>query len=158
MNSGGQRQGGSITAPNPNGVVRCVRSALRDAAIAPAEIDLVNGHFTATAFDVAEVQSWREALELAPEQMPRLQATKAYLGHGLGASGAWEAIASLLQLQRGFVHRALNCEDLHPALAPFARSLGSECEANPPRVAVKAGFGFGDVNACVVFRAWSEHE
>ena len=58
-------------------------------------------------------------------------------------------------LERGFLHAAANCEDVHPEIAPFAASIPS---ATTPlgdrRVLVKAGFGFGDVNACVVFAKW----
>src|SRR5205823_2847539 len=48
VNCGGQRAGGSMTAPNPDGVRRCVRAALDDASVPPREVDAVNGHLTAT--------------------------------------------------------------------------------------------------------------
>src|SRR5262249_44703880 len=67
VNCGGHRGGGSMTAPNPAGVRRCVRAALHDAAVAPVDVDAVNGHLTATVADAAEVQAWALALERSPE-------------------------------------------------------------------------------------------
>src|SRR5262249_58566643 len=51
INCGGLRGGGSMTAPNPAGVRRCVRDALADAGISGRDVDLVNGHLTATGAD-----------------------------------------------------------------------------------------------------------
>ncbi len=51
VNCGGHRMGGSITAPNPEGVKRCIRAAVSDAGITPGEIDAINGHLTATFAD-----------------------------------------------------------------------------------------------------------
>ena len=55
-------------------------------------------------------------------------------------------------LQDGFVHPSINCEDVHPEIAPFAAAIPHALRPLPDlRVLAKAGFGFGDVNACVVF-------
>ena len=79
------------------------------------------------------------------------------IGHALGAAGAIESIASVLMIEGGFVHASINCEDLHPDIAPFADSVARETLEVPDlRTVIKAGFGFGDVNACVVFRRWDE--
>ena len=156
VNCGGHRGGGSMTAPNPAGVRRCVQEALADAEISGRDVDLVNGHLTATGADPAEVASWSHALERGPAEFPTLTATKSMIGHTLGAAGAIECIATLLMLTRGFAHPCLNSEDLHPEIEPFAASIPREArELSDARIAVKAGFGFGDVNACVVFRSWN---
>jgi len=60
VNCGGQRMGGSMTAPNPEGVKRCIRGAVADAGIDPAEVDAINGHLTATYADPHEVRNWAE--------------------------------------------------------------------------------------------------
>lgn len=157
VNCGGHRGGGSMTAPNPHGVVRCIRAALRDAAIEPDAVDVINAHLTATAADAREVEAWAAALERPPERFPVLTATKSMIGHTLGAAGAIECVASVLMLAERFVHPSLNCEDLHPRLVPFARAVPHAPRALPAlRVLAKAGFGFGDVNACVVFRTWND--
>lgn len=155
VNCGGHRQGGSMTAPNPNGVQRCIRGAVQMAGIAPSEIDAINGHLTATFADPHELNNWSRALEVAPDRMPLVQATKSLIGHGLGAAGAIESVASVLQLHRRFLHGSINCEDLHPELAAYAsRIVRSTIDVPDLRVIAKASFGFGDVNGCVLFRRY----
>jgi len=62
----------------------------------------------------------------------------------------------VLMLTGGFIHPSLNCEDVHPEIQPYAASIPHETRQAPHlRTLIKAGFGFGDVNACVVFRKWS---
>ncbi len=153
VNCGGHRMGGSMTAPNPEGVRRCVRAAMAMAGIGAREIDAINGHLTATFADPHEIESWRAALDVPASKMPLLQSTKSLIGHGLGAAGAVECVASVLQLHHGFVHGSLNCEDLHPALAPYAERIPTTTVDAPAlKVMAKASFGFGDVNGCVIFR------
>jgi 3-oxoacyl-(acyl-carrier-protein) synthase len=157
LNCGGQRGGGSMTAPNPEGVRRCIRAALEDAEISPAQIGAINGHLTATNADPREVASWAAALEAAPGRLPPITSTKSMIGHALGAAGAIEAIACVLMLKGGFVHPSINCEDVHPEIEPYAAAIPHElrelCDLD---VVIKAGFGFGDVNACAIFRKWTE--
>ena len=156
VNCGGHRGGGSMTAPNPDGVRRCIGSALADAGVEGCDVDLINGHLTATGADPSEVASWSAALGRGPGELPPITSTKSMIGHTLGAAGAIECVATTIMVRRGFVHPSINCEDVHPEIAPFAGSIPHEARELPDlRVAIKAGFGFGDVNACVVFRKWS---
>ena len=157
VNSGGQRMGGSLTAPNPEGVKRCIRDAVNDAAIDLAQIDAINGHLTATYADPIEVRNWAEALERAPDNFPYINSTKSLIGHCLGAAGAIECVASVLQIYRGFLHPSINCEDVHPEIAPYASKIPQSCMEFPElKYLAKAGFGFGDVNSCIVFKKWEE--
>ncbi|MFO0572177.1 MAG: beta-ketoacyl synthase N-terminal-like domain-containing protein, partial [Polyangiaceae bacterium] len=155
VNCGGHRQGGSMTAPNPKSVQRCIRGALDMAGIAPGQIDLINGHLTATFADPHEVKNWSEALGLSPGKMPWIQSTSSLLGHALGAAGGIECVASVLQIARGFAHGSINCEDLHPEIAPFASRVLQRTQEAPIRAVAKASFGFGDVNGCVVFKEFT---
>ncbi|MFN8543977.1 MAG: beta-ketoacyl-[acyl-carrier-protein] synthase family protein [Candidatus Binatia bacterium] len=155
VNCGGHRGGGSMTAPNPGGVRRCIRAALDDAGIAPRAVDAISGHLTATGADPREVESWAAALERSPQTLPPITATKSLIGHALGAAGAIESVACVLMLQGRYLHPAVNCEDLHPEIAPYAAAVPHALRPMPGmRVMVKAGFGFGDVNACVVLATW----
>ncbi|MHB9097524.1 MAG: beta-ketoacyl-[acyl-carrier-protein] synthase family protein [Syntrophales bacterium] len=155
VNCGGHRMGGSITAPNPEGVRRCIQGALADAEISPRQIDAINGHLTATYADPVEVKNWSIALGRGPEDFPYINSTKSMVGHCLGAAGAIECVATVLQLYRGFVHPSINCEDLHPEIVPFAKSVPHTALACPDlKIVAKAGFGFGDVNSCLMFRKW----
>lgn len=157
VNSGGQRMGGSMTAPNPEGVKRCIRAAVADAGIDPGRVDAINGHLTATYADPMEVKNWAEALERTPDNFPYINATKSLIGHCLGAAGAIESVASVLQVYRGFVHPSINSEDVHPDIAPYAAKIPQTCVEFPElKYLVKAGFGFGDVNSCIIFKKWEE--
>lgn len=155
VNSGGQRDGGSMTAPNPDGVVRCIRAALAGAGIEPGDVDAINGHLTATFADPHELENWRRALDVEAARLPPINATKSMIGHALGAAGALEAVATVLQLHHGFLHGSINCEDLHPKIEPFRASVVDRTRPFTGRIIAKSSFGFGDVNGCVVFRRWS---
>ena len=157
VNCGGQRMGGSMTAPNPEGVKRCIRSAIADASIGPDQIDAINGHLTATYADPGEINNWLEALERKPETFPYINATKSLIGHCLGAAGAIECVAVVLQIYKGFIHSSMNCEDLHPDIQAISDRIPQVCMDYPElRIIAKAGFGFGDVNSCLVFKKWEE--
>jgi 3-oxoacyl-(acyl-carrier-protein) synthase len=157
LNCGGHRSGGSMTAPNPVSVRRCIRQAVDDAGIHPPEIDLINGHLTATGADPSEVAAWADTLEATAETFPVINSTKSMIGHGLGAAGALESVACILMLRGGFAHPSINCEDVHPEIEPYAGSIPQRLREMPElRTIIKSGFGFGDVNACVIFRTWDE--
>jgi 3-oxoacyl-(acyl-carrier-protein) synthase len=158
VNSGGQRMGGSMTAPNPEGVRRCIRAAVADAGINPAKVDAINGHLTATYADPIEVKNWAAALERTPENFPYINSTKSLIGHCLGAAGAIESVATVLQIYKGFLHPSINCEDVHPDIVEFAAKIPHQCMEFPDvKIIAKAGFGFGDVNSCIIFKKWEEN-
>ncbi|MFP6642167.1 MAG: beta-ketoacyl-[acyl-carrier-protein] synthase family protein [Candidatus Latescibacterota bacterium] len=153
LNCGGHRQGGSMTAPNPDSVQRCIRGALSDAGIAGSDVNAINGHLTATFADPHEVNNWSRALEVAPGNMPHVHSTKSLIGHALGAAGGLECVASILELHHGFVHGSVNCEDLHEDLTDFAACVVHETIDVPDlSIIAKASFGFGDVNGCIIFK------
>ena len=155
VNCGGQRGGGSMTAPNPEGVQGCIRGAIADAGISPAEIDAINGHLTATFADPSEVENWSKALGRGPADFPYINSTKSMVGHCLGAAGAIESVAVSLQLQKGFLHPSVNCEDVHPGIEAFADKIPQTVMEYPKlKVIAKASFGFGDVNSCLIFKKW----
>ena len=155
INCGGHRGGGSMTSPNPESVRRCIGLAVDEAGIDPAEVQAVSGHLTATGADPREIESWAAALGREPGDLPVITSTKSMIGHTLGAAGAVETVAAVLMLDRGFVHPSLNCEDVHPEIEPFADSIPHELREMPElRILMKAGFGFGDVNAALVLRKW----
>ena len=155
LNCGGHRQGGSMTAPNPTSVERCIRGALEDGGVDAEEIDAINGHLTATGADPREIASWARALGRGPDDFPAITATKSLIGHALGAAGGIECAASVLMVEKGFVHASRNCEDVHPEIQPWAGAIVNTTRELPLRAIAKAGFGFGDVNAVVVFGRWN---
>lgn len=155
INCGGHRMGGSMTAPNPVGVQKCIQAALADAGINGEQVDAINGHLTATFADPYEVKNWSKALGRSPEDFPMINSTKSLVGHCLGAAGGIESVACVLQIYNGFVHGSVNCEDLHEEIKPFANSVVHETRSAPElKIQAKASFGFGDVNACIIFKKW----
>jgi 3-oxoacyl-[acyl-carrier-protein] synthase-1 len=151
VNCGGLRNGGTMTAGNPEGARRCINEAVRSGDIDRRRIDLISGHLTATKADTMEIANWFCALGLAREDFALINTPKSILGHALGAAGAIECVAVVLQLCNSFVHPSLNCEDLHPDLAWCESRIPRACIDREIRVAAKASFGFGDVNACILF-------
>jgi 3-oxoacyl-(acyl-carrier-protein) synthase len=157
INCGGHRGGGSMTAPNAESVQRCIRDAISNAAIDPEEVDAISGHLTATGADPKEIASWAKALERSEEAFPVITSTKSMIGHALGAAGALESVACVLMLRDRFVHPSINCEDVHPEIESIADSIPHVVREMPElNTMIKAGFGFGDVNACAIFRRWPD--
>jgi len=159
MNSGGQRNGGTMTAPNNEGVQKCISRALATAQIAPDEVDLITGHLTATYADKVEIKNWTEALNRSGKDFPFINSLKSMTGHCLSAAGSIECISTLLQLQHGFIHPSINCEDLHPEILELIDQdcIPTEKIDKNIDVAIKANFGFGDVNSCIVFKKTIEN-
>lgn len=155
-NSGGQRDGGTMTFPNAEGVARCIQRVLADSKVAPSAISLINGHLTSTSADPREVASWLKALGLPPEKFPLIQSTKSMIGHSLGAAGALESVAVVDQIAQGYVHPSINCETVHPEIAKIAASIPHQTLEKRLEYVIKASFGFGDVNGCLLFKRWDD--
>jgi 3-oxoacyl-(acyl-carrier-protein) synthase len=136
--------------PNPKGMLRCMREALHDAGIAPADLSYINAHATGTfRGDAAEAEALQILLE--NNHVP-ISSTKALHGHAMGASGALEAIATILALSGGWLPGM-------PATAPdpgINLSLVWQETDEPAAIrstaALSNSFGFGGVNAALVFR------
>jgi 3-oxoacyl-(acyl-carrier-protein) synthase len=156
INAGGQRNGGTMTAPNSKAVQHCITAALANAGVNGADIDLVNGHLTATGKDAEEVMNWSKALGVEGEYFPYLNALKSMTGHCLSASGSIELVASALQIREGFIFPNINCEDLHPEVAALVdpQRIPRTLLHKSINLLAKASFGFGDVNACVILKKY----
>lgn len=154
VNSGGQRQGGTLTAPNASAVKRCIEKAVENSKLSKNDIDVINGHLTATSKDSLEVKNWSEALGRKGENFPYINATKSMIGHCLAAAGAIECVASIIQLKEQFVAPNINCDDLHPEIEALmtSKKIPTKKIDFDFDVIAKASFGFGDVNACVIFK------
>ncbi|WP_298899564.1 beta-ketoacyl synthase [uncultured Psychroserpens sp.] len=157
INSGGQRQGGTMTAPNAEAVQRCIMNAMTNAHISAEEIDTINGHLTATSKDPLEIENWTKALNRSGNDFPFINSLKSMVGHCLAAAGSIESVATVLQLKEQFVFPNINCDDVHPEISKLIseekivkRALKTELN-----IAAKASFGFGDVNACIIFKRYN---
>ncbi len=156
VNSGGQRNGGSMTAPNSEAVQRCIQQAISNSGIKANDIDAINGHLTATTKDPVEILNWCKALGRRENDFPYINSLKSMVGHCLAASGSIESVAAVLQLKENFVFGNINCEDLHPEIAKLVSRdrIPTKTLNISPNIIAKASFGFGDVNACVIFKKY----
>lgn len=151
-NSGGQRNGGTMTAPSAEGVIRCIREAIQEAGIESKKIDLICGHLTGTTVDKMEIQNWVHALELHKQDFPMVNSLKSMTGHCLSAAGSIEMVAAVLQLKHGFVHPNINLEDPNPEIVEMLgeKNLPTKKLEKKINVVAKANFGFGDINTCLI--------
>lgn len=158
INSGGQRGSGTMTAPNSVAVQRCIREAVKNAGISSDDIDAINGHLTATSKDSLEVANWVEALNRKGLDFPYINSLKSMTGHCLSAAGSIECVAAILQLQYKFIFPTINCDDLHPDIKEIVdrSKIPTELINKELNTIAKASFGFGDVNACVIFKKFDQ--
>jgi len=158
VNSGGQRQGGTLTAPNSKAVQKCIKHAMENANVAASEIDAINGHLTATSKDPVEIENWTKALNRSGDDFPYINATKCLIGHCLAAAGAIESVAATLQLKGQYLAPNINCEDLHPSIQALVAPtrIPRTYQTQKLDIMAKASFGFGDVNACVLFKRFMQ--
>lgn len=154
MNSGGQRGGGTMTAPNPVAVKKCIETALEQTGIRAEEVDVIDGHLTATIKDPAEVTAWCEALQRQGTDFPYINSLKSMVGHCLSAAGSIECVASVLELYNGFIYPSVNSDDVHPDISAQIdiSRIPQQSIQKEITIIAKANFGFGDVNACVLLK------
>ncbi|WP_033959444.1 beta-ketoacyl-[acyl-carrier-protein] synthase family protein [Psychroserpens jangbogonensis] len=157
INSGGQRQGGTMTAPNAVAVQRCIKEALSNSNISANQIDTINGHLTATSKDGLEIENWTKALSRKGENFPYINSLKSMVGHCLAAAGSIESVATVLQLKEQFVFPNINCEDVHEEIPVLISEdkIVKQVLHTELNIAAKASFGFGDVNGCIIFKRYN---
>ena len=158
VNSGGQRNGGTMTAPNSEAVQRCIKNAIINSGIKGNEIDVINGHLTATIKDFTEVENWSQSLNLKGIDFPYINSLKSMVGHCLAAAGSIESVASVLMLKNNFIFPNINCEDLNEEIGRLIDSsrIPQKVVEKEIKVIAKASFGFGDVNGCVIFKKYEQ--
>ena len=157
INSGGQLGEGSMTAPNSIAVQRCIRQAMYNSGIEASDVDVINGHLTATSKDALEIENWSKALNRSGKDFPYINSFKGTVGHCLAAAGSIESVATILQFQEKVVFKNINCDDIHTEIQSLISEdrIPRKTMGHNPKIIAKASFGFGDVNACVIFKAYS---
>lgn len=145
-----------LTEPDETGEPAglAMSKAIRDAGLAPSDVDYINAHGTSTPLgDAMETRAVKRALgDHAREVM--VSSTKSIFGHCLGAAGALEAAATVLAMQAGKVPPTINLDDLDPLCdLDYVPNVAREAAVE---VAMSNSFGFGGHNAAIVFRAWHE--
>jgi 3-oxoacyl-[acyl-carrier-protein] synthase II len=141
-----------ITAPNENGegAERAMRAALRDANIAPADIDYINAHGTSTMADVIELAAVERLMGNAASKVT-MSSTKSMTGHLLGAAGAIESIFAVLALRDQVCPPTINLDT--PAVKTAVDLAPNAARPREVKIAVNNSFGFGGTNASLVLGA-----
>ncbi len=147
---GATSDAGHVTDPSMDGAARAMRMSLRDAHIAPEEIEYINAHGTATAAnDVTETNAIKQVFGDHAHRIP-VSSTKSMHGHSMGASGAIEIVCSLLALEAGFLPPTINLESPDPACdLDYVPNHARQTRAG---VFLSNSFGFGGMNAVVAVR------
>jgi len=143
---GATSDGHDMVAPSGEGAVRCMQLAN---STVDAPIDYINTHGTSTPVgDTQELQAIRTVFG---DNIPRFASTKSLCGHSLGATGAHEAIFSLLMLENDFIAPSINVVDMDPAAEGMP--LVTNCVENAGiKTAMSNSFGFGGTNATLVMQ------
>ncbi|MEU5883468.1 beta-ketoacyl-[acyl-carrier-protein] synthase family protein [Spirillospora sp. NPDC047279] len=140
-------------APDSDSVARCMRLALKDAAVKPEEVDFISAHGTATkANDVAEARAVKQVF--GAESPPRTVSMKSMLGHTLGAASALAAIGCVVALTEGFIPPTVNHVETDP-------ECGLDCVPNHAvtadlRVVQNNALAFGGNNAVLILGRYEE--
>jgi 3-oxoacyl-[acyl-carrier-protein] synthase II len=144
-----------MVQPRPDGreAARAATLALAEAGVAAEDIDYVNAHASSTPIgDVAEARALALALGERARTVP-VSGTKALYGHPLGASGAIEATICALAIREGWVPGTVNLVDVDPAVADLLPAILCEPLEGQFRRVLSTSFGFGGLNAALVFGA-----
>jgi len=145
-----------VTAPDPeaDGATRTMKMALKDARIKPGDIDYINAHGTSTPLnDKVETQAIKQVFGDHAYKL-NISSTKSMTGHMLGATGASEAIFSILAIKDSFIPPTINYQfpdeecDLN-----YTPNIGVQKDIN---YSLSNSFGFGGTNGSLVFKKFSE--
>jgi 3-oxoacyl-[acyl-carrier-protein] synthase I len=145
---GATSDGVDMVSPSGEGAARCMRQALSSVSV---PIDYINPHATSTPVgDLKEIEALREVFG-SGESCPPISATKSLTGHSQGATGAHEAIYSLLMMQNGFICESAHIEELDPAFAdmPIVRARRDNVQLG---AVLSNSFGFGGTNVTIVLK------
>lgn len=146
--------GADMVAPSGEGATRCILMALEEAKQHGVEkLDYINTHGTSTpAGDITELKAMERAF--GEGNVPAFSSTKSMTGHSLGAAGVHEAIYSVLMMQNDFIAPNINVTELDEGAKGF--DLVLEKRDTKLNTVMSNSFGFGGVNACLIFKKWAD--
>jgi len=144
----------AVPPPGHEGAVRCMQTALRDAGIAPSEVDYVNAHGTSTPLnDQYETEAVKTVFGTYSSRLP-VSSTKSMTGHLLGATGSVEAMITAKALETGMIPPTINLEQPDPACD--LDYVPHQARQRDIRIAMSNTFGFGGVNATIILKKYFE--
>jgi 3-oxoacyl-[acyl-carrier-protein] synthase II/nodulation protein E len=142
-----------ITQPQADGAATAMRKALADGNISPSEVGYINAHGTGTqANDATESAAIHQVFGAHAPHIP-ISSTKALHGHAIGASGALEALATVLGLQEGRLPQTAGVTTPDPSLNVDV--IINEPRATGPTIALSNSLAFGGLNAVIALKTWT---
>jgi 3-oxoacyl-[acyl-carrier-protein] synthase II len=143
----------AVPPPGHEGAARCMKAALYDAGMNPADIDYINAHGTATPLnDQYEVEAIKTSFGEHSRNLA-VSSTKSMTGHMLGAAGGVEAIIALKALQEGTLPPTINLD--HPDPACDLDFVPHQSRKKEIRTVMSNTFGFGGANAVLIFKKYN---
>lgn len=142
--------------PNAERQVECMTAALKKAGLQPGDIDIINTHATSTpAGDVQECLAVKKLFPVETCPRTRVNNTKSFIGHAMGAAGALELAGNLPSFDDGLIHPTINVTDLDPECDTGNLVIGQP-EARPDgiRTILNNSFGMLGINSCLIVRKW----
>lgn len=146
----------NMVAPQPDGLdaARAIEDALNDANIVTSEVDYINAHGTGTPYnDLAETKAIKHVFGERAYHIP-ISSTKSMIGHTIGASGAIEAIVSVLTLQNQELHPTINLNNPDPD--SDLDYVPNQSRKAKIETVLSNSFGFGSNNAALVLRCFGK--
>lgn len=142
-------------APEGEGAQRSMRAALKDAKLAPEQIDYVNAHATSTPLGDGNESKALEAVfgEHALSHKLKVSSTKSMTGHLLGGAGGLEAGITVQALRHQMMPPTINLDN--PDEGCHLDYVANQAQAGKIEAALSNSFGFGGINASLVFRRWN---
>ncbi len=141
-----------ITQPKAEGAANSMRRALEDADASPEDVGYINAHGTGTQVnDTVEAAAIHQVFGPHAPQVP-VSSTKSLTGHSIGATGAIEALATILALHDGLLPANAGVTEIDPALH-IDVILGTNRESRP-RLALSNSLAFGGLNAVLAIRPY----
>lgn len=143
--------------PNAERQTQCMGAALAKAGLSPADVDIVNTHATATPQgDIQECAAVRAVFPAQNCPRTRVNNTKSYIGHAMGAAGALELAGNLPSFDDGRVHPTINVDDLDPDCDTGNLVLNEAVEAGDVRVILNNSFGMLGINSSLVVKKFAD--
>src|SRR3989442_4705006 len=141
-------------APGGEGLVRAIRRALQKAGLRPDQVDYINAHGTSTPYnDRTETQAIKTCFGEYAYRVP-ISSSKSMTGHTVGASGAIEAVISIMTILTGIITPTINLH--HPDPTCDLDYVPNEARQATVNVALSNSMGFGGHNACLIFKRFVE--
>lgn len=143
--------------PNPERQAQCMHAALKKAGMEPKDIDLISTHATSTPQgDIQECKAIQAVFPADECPNTRVNNTKSYIGHAMGAAGALELAGNLPSFDDGIIHPTINVDELDPECALPHLVIGQPEQRESVNTVLNNSFGMLGINSCVIVKKFAD--